>query len=256
MPHIPILKSLFLALFIGLSAPSFARRVTRNFNDDWVFRAPYEVDKGKTTRVQLPHTWNAQDALSGDARYLRGTGNYSKTFTAPKEWEGKRVFVRFQGANSVAHVYLNNKLLAEHRGGYSAFAVELTGGLWPGEKNTLHVSVNNSENADVMPLVGDFNFYGGLYRGVELLVTDVACISPLFYASPGIQRPRGGADRRRPARIPPAARQPAHLPLPRDAPRRPEPDAGAQHEGQGKAGGQLHVGAGGIRGIRCRPILR
>ena len=79
MPHIPILKSLFLALFIGLSAPSFAQRVTRNFNDDWVFRAPYEVDKGKTTRVQLPHTWNAQDALSGDARYLRGTGNYSKT---------------------------------------------------------------------------------------------------------------------------------------------------------------------------------
>lgn len=179
-------KSLILAGFIGFSAAAPAQRVTRDFNSDWTFRAPGEVDRGKTTRVQLPHTWNAQDALSGDIHYLRGTGNYTKTFVAPKEWEGRRIFVRFRGANSVAHVYLNNQLLAEHRGGYSAFAVELTDGLRLGEKNTLHVSVNNGENADVMPLVGDFNFYGGLYREVELLITDRACITPLYHGSPGV----------------------------------------------------------------------
>ena len=47
--------------------------------------------------------------------------------------------------------------------------------------------VNNGEQLDVMPLVGDFNFYGGIYRDVHLLITDEACISPLNYASPGVR---------------------------------------------------------------------
>ena len=38
-----------------------------------------------------------------------------------------------------------------------------------------------------MPLVGDFNFYGGIYRDVHLLITDETCISPLDYASPGVR---------------------------------------------------------------------
>lgn len=37
-----------------------------------------------------------------------------------------------------------------------------------------------------MPLVGDFNFYGGIYRDVHLLVTGEVCISPLDYASSGV----------------------------------------------------------------------
>lgn len=48
------------------------------------------------------------------------------------------------------------------------------------------VRVNNGEQLDVMPLVGDFNFYGGIYRDVHLLVTEDICISPLDYASPGV----------------------------------------------------------------------
>ena len=37
-----------------------------------------------------------------------------------------------------------------------------------------------------MPLVGDFNFYGGIYRDVHLLVTSDVCISPLDFASSGV----------------------------------------------------------------------
>lgn len=55
-----------------------------------------------------------------------------------------------------------------------------------GKENTLLVRVNNGEQLDVMPLVGDFNFYGGIYRDVHLLLTDNLCISPLDYASSGV----------------------------------------------------------------------
>ncbi len=40
---------------------------------------------------------------------------------------------------------------------------------------------------DVVPLVGDFNNYGGIYRPVRLMITNrTLCISPLDYASSGV----------------------------------------------------------------------
>ena len=104
----------------------------------------------------------------------------------PLSWKGKRIFIRFEGANSVTNLFLNGKHIGEHRGGYGAFIFELTDKLTYGGQNQLLVRVNNAEQLDVMPLVGDFNFYGGIYREVALLLTDSICISPLDYASPGI----------------------------------------------------------------------
>ena len=48
------------------------------------------------------------------------------------------------------------------------------------------MQVDNSRREDVPPLFGDFNLYGGIYRPVDLIVTDEICVSPLDYASPGV----------------------------------------------------------------------
>ncbi len=144
------------------------------------------MEQNTATAVSLPHTWNAQDALSGKLDYKRGIGNYErKLFIAP-EWKGKRLFLRFDGVNSIANVFINGKHIGEHRGGYSAFAFEITDCVTYGKDNRLLVRVNNAEQLDVMPLVGDFNFYGGIYRNVSLMITEPLCISPLDYASPGV----------------------------------------------------------------------
>ncbi len=49
------------------------------------------VQKGTGVRVDLPHTWNAQDALSGKIDYKRGIGNYEKNLFIRPEWKGKRL---------------------------------------------------------------------------------------------------------------------------------------------------------------------
>ena len=86
----------------------------------------------------------------------------------------------------MSNVFVNGKHIGEHRGGYGAFVFEITDKVEYGKENTLLVRVNNGEQLDVMPLVGDFNFYGGIYRDVHLLLTDNLCISPLDYASSGV----------------------------------------------------------------------
>lgn len=173
-----------LGLACGLQA--LAQREDRLLNENWTFRLSHQVNRNDVRRVDLPHTWNAQDALAGRPDYKRGIGNYTKRLYVAPEWKGKRLFLRFEGANSVADLFVNGKHVGEHRGGYGAFVFEITDRVVYGKDNTIGVRVNNGEQLDVMPLVGDFNFYGGLYRDVHLLITDPVCISPLFYASPGV----------------------------------------------------------------------
>lgn len=179
------LVSVVLFMLYGMSM--FAQRQDILLNNDWNFRFSHQVQKGTGVRVDLPYTWNAQDALSGKIDYKRGIGNYEKNLFIRPEWKGKRLFIRFEGVNNIADVFINRRHIGEHRGGYGAFIFEITGKVEYGKENSILVRVNNGEQLDIMPLVGDFNFYGGIYRDVHLLITDETCISPLDYASPGVR---------------------------------------------------------------------
>lgn len=179
------LVSVVLFMLWGMSI--FAQRQDILLNNDWNFRFSHQVQKGTEVRVDLPHTWNAQDALSGKMDYKRGIGNYEKNLFIRSEWKGKRLFIRFEGVNNIADVFVNRRHIGEHRGGYGAFIFEITGKVEYGKENSILVRVNNGEQLDIMPLVGDFNFYGGIYRDVHLLIIDETCISPLNYASPGVR---------------------------------------------------------------------
>ena len=180
---------LFAALVVAVlgSQALSAQRQVVSLDEDWQFRFSHSVEKGVYDRVDLPHTWNAGDALSGKPDYKRGIGNYRKTITVPDDWKGKRVFIRFEGVNKVADMFVNGCHAGRHKGGYGAFTFDLTDGLRYGAENTFLVRVSNAENLEIMPLVGDFNFYGGIYRNVSLIVAEPVHISMRDYGSSGVR---------------------------------------------------------------------
>jgi beta-galactosidase len=186
-----ILGASFLA-----TLPAFAQREASDLSTGWKF-VKQEVALTASTdtweTVSIPHTWNATDGQGGQKShpefkdgYYRGPGWYEYFLNAKPEWKNKRVFIRFEAASTVAQVYLNGKLLGEHQGGFTAFCYELTSGLRFDAPNELRVRVDNTMREDVSPLTGDFNIDGGIYRPVQLIVTDPVCISPLDSASPGV----------------------------------------------------------------------
>ncbi|MDX2245712.1 MAG: glycoside hydrolase family 2 TIM barrel-domain containing protein [Bacteroidia bacterium] len=172
-------------LFASITAAFAQPRQEIIFTDQWQFSGADVTGNKIEETVNLPHTWNATDAQQG-IPYYRGEGRYVKTFTPETAWQNKRVFIRFEGVMSRASVSLNGNQLGEHRGGYSAFCYELTPFIRFGEENHLEVLASNAETTDILPLAGDFNLYGGIYRPVKLLITSKTCISPLDYASSGI----------------------------------------------------------------------
>lgn len=181
------MRKIYLVAMLLSVLNLYAERNIICLNENWSFRFSHQVNKGFAKRVDLPHTWNAQDALSGKVDYKRGIGNYEKKNFIKPEYQGKRLFLRFEGVNTVASVFVNRKYAGEHRGGYGAFVIEITDKVDYGKENSVLVRVNNAEQLDVMPLVGDFNMYGGIYRDVNLIVTENVCISPLDYASSGVK---------------------------------------------------------------------
>jgi beta-galactosidase len=144
---------------------------------------PNWIDSSWQT-VSIPHCWGWEDAQQGKD-YYRGPGWYRRELDIVPE-TGKRYFLRFESASLVANVYLNGKLLGEHRGGFGAFCFEITTHLSASGTNLLAVRVDNTKFPDVAPLSGDFSVYGGLYRPVHLLVTGEEDFTPLDHASPGV----------------------------------------------------------------------
>ena len=141
---------------------------------DWYFTKKNAGVPASVTgeSVCVPHTWNAKDGQDGGNDYYRGTCWYTRRLPRPDLPEHGRAILQFDGAAMTAAVYLNGEKLAEHKGGYSTFRVDITGRLQ--EDNLLAVSVDNSDNDDVYPQKADFTFYGGLYRAVSLHLVPAA----------------------------------------------------------------------------------
>lgn len=161
------------------------------FNDGWAFRkGALTTDKNQPDtgwmNVTVPHTWNNKDMQEGKNFYA-GEACYRKVFTVSPQWKGKRLFLRFEGVGSVASLYVNNRLIGEHKGSYSAFCYEITHSVKYGEENTFVVKANNSAREDVLPINHFlFGIFGGIYRPVNLIVTNDINITTTDYASPGI----------------------------------------------------------------------
>ncbi|MEF9949638.1 MAG: glycoside hydrolase family 2 TIM barrel-domain containing protein [Mucinivorans sp.] len=179
------MKKLLFILLAFTSLGAFGQRIVQSLDRDWQFTPGYEVRKGVSEPINIPHTWNL-DALSGKVDYFRGLGNYLRSVDIPKTWTGKRIYLKFYGANQTADIYINSKHVGTHKGGYTAFCFDVTPWLNIGAKNSIWVRLTNALDLDVMPLLGDFNMYGGIYRHVELLALPAMHISPNDYASTGV----------------------------------------------------------------------
>jgi len=163
-----------------------------NINNSWKFIREDEVNamnkayNGENWEViNVPHTWNAFDGANG-FDFFKGSCWYRKEFTIESLAKGKKVFIEFEAANSITDVYVNGQHMGQHKGGYSTFRFDITDAIEFGHTNMLSVNVNNTVVDDVYPQMADFTFYGGIYRDVNIIITDNIHFDLMDYGSTGI----------------------------------------------------------------------
>ena len=194
-----MISKIFCFVLVILISSNLCARTVVSINDSWGF-AKRDIaigavsDETNWEKVNLPHTWNAQDGYV-DKNYFRGTCSYKKMLTMPSVAVDKVIYLQFEGVLSFAQVYLNGKWVGEHKGGYTAFGFDISKAVLFGQKNELLVKVNN-ENKDIAPLHGDFTCWGGIYRDVKLITTEKVRFAVGKYADDGIliRTPQVSAD--------------------------------------------------------------
>lgn len=170
-------------------------RKKENINKEWQFKY-YGSDTGTPTAetfddsdwdtVNVPHTWNNLDGQDGGNDMARGNGWYRKKLEWKSEYAGKQIFLEFLGASRDVTVYVNGTQVGDmHRGAYTAFRYDITDELKNGA-NVIAVKTDNTFNTSVIPLSGDFNVYGGIYRDVSLVIADPVHVDLEDYGSNGL----------------------------------------------------------------------
>jgi len=144
------------------------------------------------TAVTLPHCVNARDAVDPDAPYYQGPAWYRTALDIANPHPGGRTLLHFEGSGQTTEVWIGDRRVATHAGGYDEFLVDITEAVaaWrasplaalpaadsriaPG-RVPLAVRCDNSRDPETIPSdLSDFNRYGGLYRPVHLVYLPVA----------------------------------------------------------------------------------
>lgn len=168
-------------------------------NESWQFTRDSSItninqlitNEKNATLVDIPHTWNDKDVVDEKEGYYRGSGWYKKTIRIPTAYKDKQIFLFFEGVAMVAEVYINNQFANKHVGGFTRFVVPVSKFINFDAKNEFTsfeviVKANNGYDDDVPPLHADFTFFGGIYRDVNLVVTEKVHFDIEDYASSGV----------------------------------------------------------------------
>ena len=129
----------------------------------------WQEDSGKSgwDRSPVPISFNV---VFPHERWYSGAAWYRTQFEAPRLEPGERLQVRFLSVALRARVWVNGLFVGEHLFPYSAFTLDITHAIRPGQTNHLVVRADNRILRRAIPDLHDHGWwnFGGILREVYL----------------------------------------------------------------------------------------
>lgn len=183
-----IYSLLLLLITLELSSCSEKKPTPReqSFDEGWLFHRGdiiegerSDLDDSQWRLVNLPHDWSIENIPGTNSPFtadaitevsggftVGGTGWYRKHFYVDTAEKGKCIVVAFDGIYMNADIWVNDRHVANHVYGYTAFELDITDYVRFGEKNLIAVRVKN-EGLNCRWYTGS-----GIYRHTSLKITN------------------------------------------------------------------------------------
>lgn len=158
-------------------------------------------------QVDLPHCYNALDAVDPAINYYQGPSWYRKSLEIDNPYLNGHTLLHFEGAGQKTAVYIHTVKVGEHVGGYDEWTVDITDAVEKFKKTAafkkqfkgkipLSIRVDNSRDLEMIPSnLSDFNVYGGIYRHLNLKYVPQTALERVFVeASVGADGRQGVAN--------------------------------------------------------------
>lgn len=196
--------SVFILLLLGFVAQAqVSTRLTKNWEyvkgdlgGVWEALRPVKTGNPEELpfwqKVNLPHCFNATDAVNPEVNYYQGPGWYRTNLSIENPYQNGRTVLHFEGAGQKTAVYVYNTKVAEHVGGYDEWTADITEAVAAFKKTAVFKSqfngkipivirCDNSRDLEMIPSnLSDFNVYGGIYRYLNLVYQPALAIQKLF----------------------------------------------------------------------------
>lgn len=203
MTRITIFLSIVISCFYFTANAQQSQRLNQNWEflksdlgSVWEAVRPAKVGSSESvpiwTKVTLPHSFNAEDAVDPDVNYYQGPGWYRTALKIENPFSNGRILLHFEGAGQKTEVYIYNTKVGAHVGGYDEFTIDITDAVAAFKKDTLFtgqfknkipltIRSDNSRDLEMIPSdLADFNIYGGIYRYLNLVYTPQLSIDKVF----------------------------------------------------------------------------
>lgn len=174
---------------VGSEEPTVEGRSILRMNRNWRYY-PGKVDgtelpgfdDSKFEQVVVPHTNVSRPWHNFDDKDYEFISTYRRRFRIPRDAQGKRIFVDFEGAMTASTAWINGVLLGEYKGGFTPFSFELTKHIHLDGENILVVQVDSTEREDIPPFGYEIDYltFGGIYREVSLRIVPTTFIDNIF----------------------------------------------------------------------------
>lgn len=149
----------------------------------WDFWCTGGRKSGFWTKIEVPSHWEQQGfgaynygrdyvTYGKNFRFEEEQGMYKHQFTVPKSWQGKDIYLVFEGSMTDTEVKVNGKSAGQiHKGSFYRFRYNISDKINFNKNNLLEVivskmssdaSVNNAER------LADYWIFGGIFRPVYL----------------------------------------------------------------------------------------
>ena len=172
-----LLFSLLIINYSLISQPDIPSRSTIILEKDWKFHPgssdnayKTDFDDSEWKEVNIPHDWAVGQPFIADGDgntgklQWKGEGWYRRILNIPAEFDGKRIYLLFDGVMAFPEVYVNGQLAGQWDYGYNSFYLDITEFVDPGNKNVLAVHVDTRNH--------DSRWYpgAGIYRKVQMII--------------------------------------------------------------------------------------
>src|SRR5581483_1364961 len=166
-----------------------------------VWHGSFAKSKEHWRQVDIPHCFNARDAVDPDESYYRGQGWYRTNLKLANPFANGRTLLHFEGSGQKSKVFIDtDQVGGEHIGGYDEWIVDITEASAKARANQqnkngipLAIVCDNARDLEMLPSdFSDFNLYGGLYRYLNLVYLPAVSVERI-HITPILNR-EGAAD--------------------------------------------------------------